>query len=63
LARGRWPIHHVKEMLGHANISQTDTISMRGAGLHESMKRSTTFVAKPLQKHHVRAPAPWQRKG
>src|SRR3989442_11186395 len=25
LARGGWPIHHVKEMLGHANISQTDT--------------------------------------
>ena len=22
---GGWPIHHVKEMLGHANISQTDT--------------------------------------
>jgi site-specific recombinase XerD len=20
-----WPIHHVKEMLGHADISQTDT--------------------------------------
>jgi integrase len=35
-----WPIHHVKQMLGHANISQTDTYLNAGRmGLHESMKR------------------------
>ena len=35
-----WPIHHVKEMLGHANISQTDTyLNVGRMGLHESMKR------------------------
>jgi integrase len=35
-----WPIHHVKEMLGHANISQTDTYLNAGRiGLHESMRR------------------------
>jgi integrase len=37
---GGWPIHHVKEMLGHANISQTDTyLNVGRMGLHESMKR------------------------
>jgi integrase len=37
---GGWPIHHVKEMLGHANISQTDTyLNVSRMGLHESMKR------------------------
>ncbi len=37
---GGWPIHHVKEMLGHANISQTDTyLNVGRLGLHESMKR------------------------
>jgi integrase len=35
-----WPIHHVKEMLGHANISQTDTYLNAGRmGLHDSMRR------------------------
>jgi integrase len=37
---GDWPIHHVKEMLGHSNISQTDTyLNVGRLGLHESMKR------------------------
>jgi hypothetical protein len=32
--------HHVKEMLGHANISQTDTYLNAGRfALHESMQR------------------------
>lgn len=36
---GGWPIHHVKEMLGHANIGQTDTyLNVGRMGLHESMK-------------------------
>ena len=34
------PLHHVKEMLGHANISQTDTYLNAGQyTLHESMQR------------------------
>jgi integrase-like protein len=35
-----WSIHQVKEMLGHANISQTDTyLNVGRMRLHESMKR------------------------
>lgn len=35
-----WDVHQVKEMLGHANISQTDTYLNAGRiGLHEAMKR------------------------
>ena len=34
------PLHHVKEMLGHANISQTDTYLNAGRiALRESMQR------------------------
>jgi integrase len=34
------PLHHVKELLGHANISQTDTYLNAGrVALHESLKR------------------------
>ncbi len=40
LLEAGWPIHHVKEMLGHAKISQTDTYLNAGKmGLHDSMKR------------------------
>jgi integrase len=44
-AGSRWleagmPLHHVKEMLGHANISQTDTYLNAGRfALQESMER------------------------
>jgi integrase len=35
-----WPLHHVRAMLGHSNVSQTDTYLNAGRmGLHESMKR------------------------
>jgi integrase len=36
-----WPLHHVRDMLGHANVSQTSTYlnAVRGVGLHESMRR------------------------
>jgi integrase len=44
-----WPIHHVKEMLGHANISQTDTYLNAGRlGLHESMRRFDDSRCKPV---------------
>jgi integrase len=35
-----WPLHHVQEMLGHANVSQTSTyLNATRLGLHESMRR------------------------
>ena len=37
---GGMPIHHVKELLGHANIKTTDTyLNVTKTGLHESMRR------------------------
>jgi integrase len=37
---GGWPIHHVREMLGHANLSQTSTyLHASERGLEESMQR------------------------
>ncbi|MEO8076310.1 MAG: tyrosine-type recombinase/integrase [Acidobacteriota bacterium] len=47
-AGARWleagmPLHHVKEMLGHANISQTDTYLNAGRfAVQESMQRLNT---------------------
>jgi integrase len=35
-----WPLHHVKDMLGHANLEQTSTyLNVTLAGLQESMRR------------------------
>lgn len=35
-----WPIHHVQEMLGHANLSQTSTyLHAAEMGLQDSMRR------------------------
>jgi integrase len=35
-----WPIHHVQEMLGHTNLSQTSTyLHSAEMGLQESMRR------------------------
>ncbi len=35
-----WPLHHVQEMLGHANVSQTSTyLNATRLGLQESMRR------------------------
>jgi len=35
-----WPIHHVQEMLGHSNLSQTSTyLHANEMGLQESMKK------------------------
>ena len=40
LLEAGWPIHHVKEMLGHANVSQTSTYLNAGRlGLQDSMQR------------------------
>jgi hypothetical protein len=60
-----WPIHHVKLMLGHANISQTDTYLNAGRlGLHESMARFDDFRDKlvanepPIEQRPVRQADP-----
>jgi Phage integrase family len=35
-----WPLHHIQEMLGHANLSQTSTyLHAAEMGLQESMRR------------------------
>jgi hypothetical protein len=37
---GGMPVHHVKELLGHANIKTTDTyLNVTTTGLHDSMRR------------------------
>ena len=68
-----WPIHHVKEMLGHANLSQTDTYLNAGRmGLHDSMRRfeqagiRCTSVVQNLETEHrlvSNAIAPGDAKG
>ena len=41
------PVHHVKELLGHANIKTTDTyLNVTKTGLQESMRR---FDESPLR--------------
>ena len=49
-----WPIHHVQEMLGHANLSQTSTyLHAAEMGLQESMKRfDAARVGKPAGKNN-----------
>ena len=40
LLEAGWPLHHVQEMLGHANVSQTSTyLNATRVGLQESMRR------------------------
>jgi len=35
-----WPLHHVRQMLGHADVKTTSTyLNITRQGLHESMKR------------------------
>ena len=44
-----WPIHHVQEMLGHANLSQTSTyLHASEGGLQESMQRFDGERGKPV---------------
>jgi integrase len=44
-----WPIHHVQEMLGHANLSQTSTyLHAAEKGLQESMRRFDASRCKPV---------------
>ena len=43
-----WPLHHVQEMLGHADLKQTSTyLNVTQAGLQESMAAYTGGIALP----------------
>jgi integrase len=43
------PLHHIKKLLGHANISQTDTYLNAGrVALQESMKRFDATRGRPV---------------
>lgn len=58
-AGSRWleagmPLHHIKEILGHANISQTDTYLNAGRiALQDSMRRFDAARGKPVAKSPV----------
>lgn len=44
-----WRIHHVQEMLGHSNLSQTSTyLHADSMGLAESMKQFDASCCKPV---------------
>jgi integrase-like protein len=44
-----WPIHHVQEMLGQANLSQTSTyLHASEMGLQDSMRRFEAPRGKPV---------------
>ena len=44
-------MHEVRDLLGHANVSQTDTyLSAKIVGLRESMKRFDAARGKPVAK-------------
>jgi hypothetical protein len=51
------PLHHVKELLGHANISQTDTYLNAGRiVLQASIQRFDAFRGKSWQRSNNREP-------
>jgi integrase len=44
-----WPLHHVRDMLGHSEISQTDTyLNATKKGLRESMERFDPSRCNPV---------------
>jgi integrase len=49
-----WPIHHVQEMLGHTNLSQTSTyLHANEMGLQESMRRFDASRCTPVANERV----------
>ena len=55
LLEAGWPLHHVKDMLGHANIATTGTyLNVTTAGLAESMRR---FGTAPALQNLAKSPA------
>jgi integrase len=67
-AGSRWleagmPLHHIKELLGHANISQTDTYLNAGRlALRESMQRFDAAWQTGGKGVPDRTQASWPRK-
>ena len=56
LIEAGWPIHHVSEMLGHANLGQTSTyLNVTRVGLHDSMRRFDASVARCAPEAHFGA--------
>jgi hypothetical protein len=54
-----WPIHHVQEMLGHTNLSQTSTyLHAAEMGLQESMRRFDAARGKPVANVPSNEPLP-----
>jgi len=61
LLEAGWPLHHVKDMLGHASVSQTDTyLNASKIGLADSMRRHDAKVArcKPVASEPAIEPPP-----
>ena len=55
----RWPLHHVKDMLGHASVQTTDTyLNSTPLGLHDSMARFGSKPCKAVAKKGKRGPRP-----
>jgi integrase len=49
LLEAGWPLHHVQEMLGNANVSQTSTyLNATKIGLQESMRRFDDSRCNPV---------------
>jgi integrase len=54
-----WPIHHLQEMLGPTNLSQTSTyLHADEMGLEESMRRFDRARAKAVAKEETKEPRP-----
>ena len=54
-----WPIHHIREMLGHANLTQTSTyLHASELGLEESMQRFDAARGQPVAKAASTEPRP-----
>jgi site-specific recombinase XerC len=54
-----WPIHHVQEMLGHANLSQTSTyLHAAEMGLQESMRRFDAARGQSVANDPTKEPQP-----
>jgi len=57
LLEAGWPLHHVKEMLGHADVKTTDTyLNVTRLGLAESMRRfqrCTDVAQKPSDEQRL----------
>ncbi len=59
LLEAGWPLHHVQEMLGHANVSQTSTyLNATRIGLRESMRKFDDARCNPVANTPATEPPP-----